>query len=312
MLGIVAALLFALPGAFGVGGGLSPVFAARDGDVCTLIPNVAPTVVGGQSRYQVKVGDTFDVLARVQDDFEAKFRIDFDGGDEGPGQVDAIPLLESLVNIGSLVFEVDSEVGEAKITDRIEDDEDTVLNWIDWDDAQDTDGGPDGADTEDAGGPIEFGEAERNIIPGIDVAHQVDILSAFASNGDDDDAPGDVDSDDIRNLFVERGKTAADRTFAEGALTDCGSPLLTVDGYGSTAFGPGDQAAIFFLMVSCENGLFRRPRGTRRTTTTAKPSTTGSSTAPTASTTSQVSFSLDGWSSVSITCTKPGEVRDQC
>jgi hypothetical protein len=307
LFGIVAALLFALPGAFGIGGGLSPVFAARDGDICALLINRALVTTGGVARYQVDVGDTFDAFARVQDNFEAKFRIDFDDdGEDPPSQVDRVLLMEALVNVWNLSWEVDSQTGEAKITDRIEDDQDATHRWVFYWAGGGTNGGDSGLPSSLAPHP-DYGEAERNIIPPIDIAENVDILTVWSFAGADDDLPGDADSDDIRNFFVERGPTAADRTAAEAALTDCGSSLLSIDGFSSADFSFGDQVAIWNLMISCELGLggpadWDDCEALDNWFDNSGDGADGFDDV-------QVALSLDGWSEISITCTKPGEVK---
>jgi hypothetical protein len=303
MLAIVAALVFALPGALGLGRGTDtasaqPVLSNGYGDVCWVGANAGNQVATTNPnlmKVQVPVGLHFDVLARTQDSFHLALVLTEAGGIVTPV---LNPL--SLPNVDPLFLSasIDGHDGEAKIVDRIEDhnlDLTTIqlnyrfpfipftgMNWQ-WPVA----GG--------AGFQLAvvfmFGDASENDISPVNTVNALDVLMELAGGG------GDIDpfNSDIQEFFVNRAamRSATDETVAKGALINCGLPLLS----GSSKITASNMQTVWLDMIYCFVGG------------DAGACTDLDTLLSLGAVPVNVNINMDGWSQISVECFKPGQVK---
>jgi hypothetical protein len=343
LLGIIAALLFALPGALGLGG-VSTVSAAEDGDVCGIWSSTGT---------RANVGEHFWVMARIRDNFIADYLIEISAQedddpttDDDEGSDDDDDTSSSDQNAGGefafidpreiflaietpfISWSIDSQTGEAKIVDRIEDDDNSVPNWLQGGDLRDW-----------------YGEAEENEISPIDTALTVQILTELANQSGDDDFPPDPDSSDIWEFFIQRvphnsvsgtaptslpGGAAADdlamfqawtnpaTMFAPGnPLANCGSVQWTLKpGTDPDVSLYGD---IYEYVGACVGDIAAEMFGGGPPDEEAGEQAAQESDHCTGlddllnneddDDILHLINELDGWSEISVVCTKPGEVK---
>jgi len=244
VLAIVAALLFVLPSAFGKASvSAAPILSNGQGDVCWLGTNAGNTNTGNANGsvppVLIRVGQEFDVLARLQDSFHLPLVVQaaaysqtgvppvtgaagYFGPPLAPGNYMVGVLLNPFDDPDVIPFylsaSIDSQTGEAKIVDRIEDHSisnltfrfpflerngvawtwPSILNVIDF-----------------------FGVATENRISPVDTVNALDVLTELAGGGGDLDVGGGaignagyVYNSDIQEFFVNSAVTATDETVA--------------------------------------------------------------------------------------------------
>jgi hypothetical protein len=263
--------LIAFTGVVGVG--TQSAFAA-DGDVCGVFSSTGT---------EAQVGEHFYVLARIQDNFKINFDIDFDDTDDDSVVDTAEVSWTSSVLIDGLVVDVANQVGEALIVDRIEDDDEVWNNWWDL-------------------GP--YGDAGENSISPVAHLSGLDIFTVLAYGGNDDfDTLGDVGSLDISEFFIEK---ATDAAAAAGALTDCGSAMVSIDASFAELTVP-QAAKLLGQIVSC---ILDTSGDDDECEALADllDSIDGPGHFDDNISNIDVNFQIDGWAEISVKCTKPGEV----
>lgn len=331
---MVAALLFALPGAFGSTQSVNaaPILSSGEGDVCFMA-----IALGNQPNGKVysPVGLHNYAFARLQDSFYlplSLFAVGTGFGGQGPnngvtvnnnpnsgpytgplapaGQYIVIPFLR----LGSepdvipfyLSASIDSQTGEAKITDRIEDhwisNIDPTLrfpfinsNGVAWN------------------WPLfpfgnlfavvgMFGQAAVNDISPVDTVNALDVLMELAGGG------GDMDrnNSDIQEFFVNKAAmlgTALDETVAKGALNNCGLPILS----GSSSITAANMSQIWTDMIYCftiADFGYCNDLAVAFGINCSIGATVGC-----VSLVRNIEINIDGWSMISFDCTKPGETK---
>jgi hypothetical protein len=333
MLAIVAALLFALPSAMGSlrTASAAPVLSSGEGDVCFLA-----VALGNQSNGKVysPVGLHNYALARTQDSFYLPLRLFAAGTAYIPGGVGTpnpanapgiVPLNPVFAPAGQytvfanlrpgsepdvipwyLSASIDSQTGEAKITDRIEDhwlssidptlrfpfiqSNGVAWNWPNF---------PGGFLIAVLG---MFGQAEVNDISPVDTVNSLDVLTELAGAG------GDMDrnNSDIQEFFVNKAAmlgTALDETVAKGALNNCGLPILS----GSSTITSSNMAQIWTDMIYCFTIFDQGYCNDLAVLLGINCSLSAS--VGCWSLVRDIEVNLDGWSEISFDCTKPGEVK---
>jgi hypothetical protein len=333
---MVAALLFALPGAFGTtqNASAAPILSSGEGDVCFVA-----VALGNQSNGKVysPVGLHNYALARTQDSFYlplSVFAVGTGFGGQGPnnfttnpigqgqtnqlnytgplapaGQYIVIPFLRDGAEPDVIPFylsaSIDSQSGEAKITDRIEDHwisgiDPTVRfpfiqsNGVAW-----TWPFFGGAQLAVLG---MFGEATVNDISPVDTVNSLDILMELSGGG------GDMDrnNSDIQEFYVNKASmlgTALDETVAKGALNNCGLPILS----GSSTITAANMSNLWTDLIYCFT-IFDFGYCNDLAVTLGINCSIGA-TVGCVSLVRNIEINIDGWSEISFDCTKPGETK---
>jgi hypothetical protein len=318
-LAIVAAAVFALPGVLSSGtreASAAPILSNGQGDVCFRAVNRGNQVGGGNP--EIPVGVHFDAFARTQDSFHLPlliFAVGFGSSGSVPGQFghtfnpgmagnyDVIPRLnpldEPFVIPFHMAVSIDGQVGEAKIIDRVEDHSIASLsgrfpfverNGVAWT-------WPSVLNVIDM-----FGVATENDISPVNTILGLDILTELAGGG------GDMDSvnSDIQEFFVNPAAmfgTAEDERVARGALVNCGLPILS----GTSRITAANMAQIWTDMIFCFT--IGEVGACNDLAILLGINCSIGATAGCVSADLKVDINLDGWSQVSVMCTKPGEVK---
>jgi hypothetical protein len=223
---------------------------------------------------------------------------------------DLRPFSEPDVIPSYLSASIDSEVGEAKITDRIEDHWLTNIdpelrfpfidsNGVGWNWPYFFGGYPIGLAQAVLG---MFGDAEVNDISPVDTVNSLDVLTELAGGG------GDMDrnNSDIQEFFVNKASmlgTALDETVARNALNNCGLPILS----GSSTITSANMSNIWTDLIYCLTVFDQGYCNDLAVTLGINCSL--SATTGCWSLVRDVEINLDGWSEISFDCTKPGEVK---
>jgi hypothetical protein len=197
---------------------------------------------------------------------------------------------------------VDSQTGEAKIIDRIEDHSLSSLvyrfpfierNGVSWT-------WPSILNVIDM-----FGVATENDISPVDTVNALDVLTEFAGGGGDMDGGAAVAiwSNDIQEFFVNSAVTALDETVARNALNNCGLPFLS----GNASITAANSAQIWVDMIYCFT--IEDAGACNDLAILLGINCSIGATAGCFSVVKRVDVNLDGWSQISLVCTKPGEVK---
>jgi hypothetical protein len=316
LLAIVAALMLAVPGALSLGtthkASAAPILSNGQGDVCGVWVSEGNKTSGNP---QIPVGDHFWALARLQDSFFLPLSLQafgfgstngvFTDGTSEPflaGQYIVFPSLNGDPDVIPfyLSASVDSQTGEAKIIDRIEDHAISNfapdlrfpfigLNGVSWT-------WPSIIDVVQ-----EFGDAEENDISPVDTVNALDVLTELAGEGGDNDP---VNSD-IQEFFVNKAVTAQDETVDKNALNNCGLPILS----GNASITAANMASIFNDMVQCFTTIGFDAGACNDLAIQLGLNCSIGATIGCSSVIKDVNVNLDGWSEISLMCTKPGEVK---
>jgi hypothetical protein len=323
LLAIVAAMLFALPGVFGGTREASAqiVLSNGQGDVCGMWVN-AGNRTGGGAPY-IPVGVHFDALARIQDAFHlplvlraAGFASNTGSGPSGlpfqpwgpaaAGNYLVIPFLDPLDEPYVVPFylsaSIDGQTGEAKIIDRIEDHSISSLvgrfpfverNGVAWT-------WPSILNVIDM-----FGVATENQISPVNTVNALDVLTEMAGGGGDmDGGPNNaVSGRDIQEFFVNASWSSIDLQVTAAALTNCGLPILS----GSSTITAANMGQMWVDLIYCFT-IFDIGACNNLAIALGINCSIGA-TAGCWSAFRSLDINLDGWSQISIVCTKPGEVK---